>query len=79
MEYNEFDLDLRNNSDDGSYDTYKFDKTIKCVIKTCVKCPSKISEAVKCTPKCPVPTLGEGQKPVASCHKMGKGAVQPRC
>ena len=75
--FEDFDLDLRsvNNKDDeinGDITT----STGAC-FKSIMTCAIKISEALKCTPGCPVPTKND--RPVASCHKNNIGDVQLRC
>ena len=71
--FNDFDLDLKKINES------KEPRDKGDVVTSVINCTIQISEWLKCTPACPVPTRGAGQKPVASCHKMAKGNIQPRC
>lgn len=73
--FDDFDLDLRN-----SQETYRGDgANVSAIATSAVRCTADLSNWLNCTPACPTPTLGEGQKPAASCHKNVNATVQPRC
>lgn len=69
----DFDLDLKKVDEENK------EKIGISDLISITQIPSELSRAFGCTPVCPKPTLGEGQKPVASCRKNINGVVQPRC